>query len=93
MDRGSTNLSGGMLEGYTQVKSTKKEGYVNRVLLLTDGLANAGITEPEDYEKNSREKYTEEGIALSTFGLGADYNEDLLTMLAENRPRQLLFHR
>jgi Ca-activated chloride channel homolog len=83
MDRGSTNLSGGMLEGYTQVRSTKKEGYVNRVLLLTDGLANAGITEPEDLRKIVEKKYTEEGIALSTFGLGADYNEDLLTMLAE----------
>lgn len=82
-DRGSTNLSGGMLEGYTQVKSTKKEGYVNRVLLLTDGLANAGITEPEELRRIVEKKYTEEGIALSTFGLGADYNEDLLTMLAE----------
>lgn len=83
MDRGSTNLSGGMLEGYTQVKSTKKEGYVNRVLLLTDGLANTGVTAPEDLRKIVEKKYTDEGIALSTFGLGADYNEDLLTMLAE----------
>ena len=83
MDRGSTNLSGGMLEGYSQVKSTKKEGYVNRVLLLTDGLANTGVTAPEDLRKIAEKKYSDEGIALSTFGLGADYNEDLLTMLAE----------
>ena len=34
-------------------------------------------------KKIVEKKYTEEGIALSTFGLGADYNEDLLTMLAE----------
>lgn len=81
--RGATNLSGGMLEGYTQVKSTRKEGYVNRVLLLTDGLANEGITDPEQLKKLAEKKYQEEGIALSTFGLGADYNEDLLTMLAE----------
>lgn len=82
-DRGSTNLSGGMLEGYTQVQSTKKEGYVNRVLLLTDGLANAGIVEPEKLRSIVAKKYLESGIALSTFGLGADYNEDLLTQLAE----------
>jgi len=82
-DRGSTNLTGGMLEGFAQVKSTKKEGYVNRVLLLTDGLANVGITEPTEMKKLVEKKYMEEGIALSTFGLGADYNEDLLTMLAE----------
>jgi Ca-activated chloride channel homolog len=82
-DRGSTNLTGGMLEGYTQAGSTKKAGYVNRVLLLTDGLANQGITEPSAIKKLVETKYTSEGIALSTFGLGADYNEDLLTQLAE----------
>lgn len=81
--RTATNLSGGMLEGYAQVKSTRKEGYVNRVLLLTDGLANEGITDPEQLKKLVEKKYQENGIALSTFGLGADYNEDLLTMLAE----------
>lgn len=81
--RGSTNLTGGMLEGFAQVRSTKKEGYVNRVLLLTDGLANAGITDPKEMKKLVEKKYLEEGIALSTFGLGADYDEDLLTMLAE----------
>lgn len=82
-DRGSTNLTGGMLEGYTQVKANRREGYVNRVLLLTDGLANQGITDPAQMKKIVEKKYAEEGIALSTFGLGADYNEDLLTMLAE----------
>jgi Ca-activated chloride channel family protein len=82
-DRGATNLSGGMLEGFSQVKSTRKDGYVNRVLLLTDGLANQGIVEPAALKRLVEAKYKEEGIALSTFGLGADYNEDLLTMLAE----------
>ena len=82
-DRGATNLTGGMLEGYAQAESTKKDGYVNRVLLLTDGLANAGITDPAQIKKLVEKKYTEMGIALSTFGLGADYNEDLLTQLAE----------
>ncbi len=82
-DRGATNLTGGMLEGYNQAESTKKEGFVNRVLLLTDGLANAGITDPAQIKMLVEKKYMEQGVALSTFGLGADYNEDLLTMLAE----------
>ncbi|MGK0390876.1 MAG: Ca-activated chloride channel family protein [Maribacter sp.] len=42
--RGSTNLSGGMLEGFTQVLKTYEDNSVNRVLLLSDGLANRGIT-------------------------------------------------
>lgn len=82
-DRGSTNLTGGMLEGYTQVNLTRKDGYVNRVLLMTDGLANSGITDPAQIRKLVSNMYLEKGIALSTFGLGADYHEDLLTSMAE----------
>ncbi len=83
-DRGSTNLSGGMLEGFKQVKSTYKSGYVNRVLLLSDGLANAGVTDPALLRNMVTEKVRTEGISLSTFGVGADFNEDLMTSLAEN---------
>ncbi|MDI3318281.1 vWA domain-containing protein [Pinibacter soli] len=80
---GSTNLSGGMLQGYWQVEKARKAGYVNRVLLLTDGLANVGITDAIELKKLTDSRYNEKGIALSTFGLGSDYNEDLLTSLAE----------
>jgi Ca-activated chloride channel family protein len=80
---GSTNLSGGMLEGFNQVKITRKEGYVNRVLLLTDGLANVGITDPSQLYNIVQRQLQENGIGLSTFGVGADYNEELLLQLAE----------
>lgn len=83
MARGATNLSGGLIEGYSQVKKTMKDGFVNRVLILTDGLANQGITEPEKLKQLVHKKYADEGMALSTFGLGADYDERLLTLLAE----------
>jgi Ca-activated chloride channel family protein len=83
-DRGSTNLSGGMLEGFRQVKSTYKSGYVNRVLLLSDGLANAGVTDPTILQNIVTDKMRSDGISLSTFGVGADFNEDLMTNLAEH---------
>lgn len=82
-DRGGTNLTAGMLEGFRQVQSMKREGYINRVLLLTDGLANEGITNPTEIKALVRRQYQQAGIALSTFGLGAGYNEDLLTAMAE----------
>ncbi len=81
--RGMTNLSGGMLEGYSQVDGTKQEKYVNRVLLLSDGLANKGITEPGKLQQIAQTKFREQGIGLSTFGVGADFNEILMTNLSE----------
>lgn len=81
--RGMTNLSGGMLSGYEQVSSTKQDKLVNRLLLLSDGLANQGITQPEQLQELAQQKFREEGIALSTFGVGGDFNELLMTNLSE----------
>lgn len=81
--RSMTNLSGGMLEGYTQVQSTQQENVVNRVLLLSDGLANQGVTDPNKLKEIVLNKFRQENIALSTFGVGADFNELLMTELSE----------
>jgi Ca-activated chloride channel family protein len=79
---GSTNLSGGMLEGFNQVKKSYQSGQVNRVLLISDGLANVGITEPKQIQKMAGQR-TREGITISTFGVGKYFNEKLLTGIAE----------
>lgn len=81
--RNTTNLSGGLLQGYQEVTRTKQSGLVNRVLLLSDGLANVGITAPEQLNLLAQTKFREEGIALSTFGIGADFDEHLMTSLSE----------
>ena len=81
--RNSTNLSGGMMEGFNQVRKLKKDGQINRVLLLSDGLANVGVTRPEAIQQMAQKAYREHGISMSTFGIGGDYNEDLMNNLAE----------
>lgn len=80
---GTTNLSGGMLEGYNQVDASKADNLVNRVLLLSDGLANVGITEPSKLQNIAQKKFRELGMGLSTFGVGEGFNELLMTNLAE----------
>ena len=82
--RNMTNLSGGMMEGYNQTRKFKQEGYVNRVLMLSDGLANVGVTQPEMLNAIAKKVFQEEGIGLSTFGVGADFDEKLMTDLSEN---------
>ncbi|MBL7766088.1 MAG: VWA domain-containing protein [Chitinophagaceae bacterium] len=84
VDRGSTNLMGGALKGYAEVAKNYQSSSINRVLLLSDGLANEGITNPNEIERIVRQKNREEGISISTFGVGNDYNEDLMTAMAEN---------
>lgn len=79
--RGWTNLGGGMLEGFSQVERYAGREYVNRVVLLSDGLANRGITDPRELGRYAR-KFRERSISLTTMGVGLDYNENLMTSLA-----------
>ncbi|NPV89947.1 MAG: VWA domain-containing protein [Firmicutes bacterium] len=79
---GSTNLSGGMLAGISEVRKNFGRERINRVLLLTDGMANVGVTDPESLTNMARE-VASSGVTLSTFGLGEDFQENLLKSMAE----------
>jgi Ca-activated chloride channel family protein len=80
--RGSTNLHGGWLAGCEQVAGGLLDEGVNRVLLLTDGLANVGITDHEELVATSLD-LRRRGISTSTFGLGTDFDETLLQAMAD----------
>ncbi len=81
--RNSTNLGDGMIEGLRQVERNKGREYVNRVILLSDGLANRGITNPAQLNSIARRHRTK-GISVTTMGVGLDYNENLMIGLAES---------
>lgn len=80
---GSTNLSEGWLTGCREVAEYQAETrYVDCAWLLTDGLANAGIVSQEELTVHATE-LRKRGISTTTFGVGLDFNEDLLRALAE----------
>ncbi len=79
---GTTNLSGGFLRGYKEVFEGAKSGQVNRIILLTGGQANVGITEPSLLTAKAK-GMVDKGVSVSTIGVGTSFNEDLLMMLAE----------
>ncbi len=81
--RNATNLGGGMVEGFRQVKRNARKGYTNRVILLSDGLANRGITDPSELNRIAR-RYRTESISLTAMGVGLDYNENLMVGLSES---------
>lgn len=87
---GCTNLAGGWLEGIKHVKQHAKPDEVNRVLLLTDGQANMGITDPAVLKKTSGEK-AKEGVVTTTLGFGSGFNEDLLIGMAREAEGNFYF--
>jgi Ca-activated chloride channel family protein len=79
---GGTALHAGVVLGSKQVRHAFEKERVNRVILLSDGIANVGPSRTADLASLGRE-LRGDGIAVSTIGLGDDYNEDLMTALAE----------
>jgi len=80
--RGSTDLCGGWLAGCEQVARYLENNGVGRCLLLTDGLANRGITDHAEMVTHVRE-LRQRGVVTSTFGVGADFDERLLEQMAD----------
>jgi Ca-activated chloride channel family protein len=78
---GSTALHGGVVMGAAEVRRNMSWKYVNRVILLSDGLANVGPQSTEELAYLGR-MLGDEGITVTTIGVGLDYNEDLMTALA-----------
>jgi Ca-activated chloride channel family protein len=70
-------------QGASEVREYLDGGrYVNRIVLLSDGIANVGPSSPEDLGRLGA-ALVKEGISVTTVGLGLGYNEDLMTRLAQ----------
>jgi Ca-activated chloride channel family protein len=80
---GSTALFAGVSKGADELRKFLDKNRVNRVVLLSDGLANVGPQSPSELGALGA-SLMKEGISVSTMGLGLDYNEDLMTKLARN---------
>jgi Ca-activated chloride channel family protein len=81
--RGQTNLGDGWWRGAEQVATELDPEAVNRVLLLTDGLANQGMTDPAELIRHAAE-LRGRGVSTSTFGMGDDFDERLLGGMADS---------
>lgn len=80
---GRTALFAGVQRGIDEALTFLDPYTVNRVILLSDGLANVGPTSPDRVAALGRDA-AGEGISITTIGLGLGYNEDLMTRLALN---------
>lgn len=79
--RGSTALHEGWSRGASNVLEHKVLDGLNRVLVLSDGLANVGLTEPNAIAADVG-GLNAKGVSTTTLGVGDDYNEDLMEAMA-----------
>ena len=77
---GYTNIYKGMVLGYDELLKNMNPKGTNRLILLTDGY---GETEVDVIVSKSKE-YNAKGVELSAIGVGEDYNQSLLKLLATN---------
>ena len=78
---GSTALHAGWAEGGEQVFRHRIDEGMNRVVLLSDGLANVGLTDPNAIAAEVK-ALSRKQVGTTTMGVGSDYNEDLMEAMA-----------
>ena len=78
---GGTALFAGLSKGIKQVENQLTKDKVNRIILLSDGQANIG---PSSVDQLSQLAIiaAKKNIAITTLGIGSDYNELLMSSIA-----------
>ena len=82
LDGGGTNLSGGMQAGLRTLRRADAR-VARRLILLSDGNANQGLTDPTAIAEIAADA-RRAGVTISTLGVGVDFNEDLMTLVAQS---------
>jgi Ca-activated chloride channel family protein len=84
-ERGSTNLSDGLKEGFSQVeKYSAIHGVSDRVIVFTDARANAGSTDTASFISQAKAA-AEKEVGLTVFGVGIDLNQELVLAISNLR--------
>ncbi|MCA9719292.1 MAG: VWA domain-containing protein [Myxococcales bacterium] len=80
--RGATDIHLGLTRGYELADRAYQPTYTNRVVLVTDALANTGVTD-ERLISMIGKYYDQRRIRLSGVGVGRTFNDSLLDKLTE----------
>ena len=80
---GGTNLGGGLQRGIETLTASALAGRQRKVILISDGLANQGVTDPGALGRMAADAL-EHNFSISTVGVGYDFNEVLMTTIADH---------
>ncbi|HEY5957285.1 MAG TPA: VWA domain-containing protein [Polyangiaceae bacterium] len=83
--RGATDMSAGLREGFSQVsRYLGSPGVSNRVIVLTDAIANTGSTDTTSFISQAQAAANND-IGLTVFGVGIDLNQQLVLAISKLR--------
>lgn len=81
MAQGGTNLHDGLTKALLTADAMRGDGAVTRVVLLSDGIASVGVTEPHAFDRLARWAASR-SISITTVGMGREIDFLLLESLA-----------
>jgi Ca-activated chloride channel family protein len=90
MSGGGTNLGAGLQTGIDALVSAAQVGNIAKIILISDGLANQGVIDPVALGNMAASAARRE-FSVSTLGVGLDFNEYLMTSLADRGAGQYHF--
>ena len=79
---GGTNLGAGLQAGINLLRTPFRSNNSARVILISDGLANRGITDIKSLT-GIASSAVESEFSISTVGVGVEFNEQLMTAIAD----------
>lgn len=80
-DSGGTNIGAALDKAFRQLRSSQDEESVNRMILLSDGKPTVGQSDTDRLAERA-ETILKQGVSVTSMGVGLDYNEDLMTAMA-----------
>lgn len=87
----STNVEAGVRTGYDVAVEGHRKGATNRVVLLSDALANTGDTDADGILERIDEERREYGITLFGVGVGSEYGDAFMERLADKGDGQTTY--
>ncbi|MCB0365357.1 MAG: VWA domain-containing protein, partial [Bdellovibrionales bacterium] len=88
--KGSTNLESGLRDGYELASKAFRQGYENRVLLISDAGLNTGVTDENSILKLVSD-FASEDIGLTAIGLGLNFKQELIHNITMSKGGNYVF--
>jgi len=87
---GNTNISDGLFTALSILGAREGDIPISRILLLTDGLSNCGLSHSDMIQKLKQEKL-DQNLTIHCFGYGKDHSSSCLQTIAFRSPGGLYY--